>query len=46
MFLKITRLMYFNTLNSNMTVAKRYKKPFSSYRKIDLQKTRKISRTP
>ena len=31
MFLKITRMMYFDTLNSNMTIAKRYKKPFSSY---------------
>ena len=31
MFLKITRLMYFDTLNSNMTIAKRYKEPFSSY---------------
>ena len=32
MFLKITRLMYFDTLNSNMTIAKRYKKSFSSYK--------------
>ena len=24
-------MMYFDTLNSNMTIAKRYKKPFSSY---------------
>ena len=32
MFLKITRMMYFDTLNSNMTIAKRYKKPFSSYK--------------
>ena len=31
MFLKITRIMYFDTLNSNMTIAKRYKKLFSSY---------------
>ena len=31
MFLKITRLMYFDTLNSNMTIAKRYKERFSSY---------------
>ena len=30
MFLKISRLMYFDTLNSNMTIAKRYKRPFSS----------------
>ena len=46
MFLKISRVMYFDTLNSNMTIAKRYKKPFSSYKKIDIQKFRKISRTP
>ena len=26
MFLKISRLKYFDTLNSNMTKAKRYKK--------------------
>ena len=31
MFLKINRMMYFDTLNSNMTIAKRYKKPFLSY---------------
>ena len=31
MFLKITRMMYFDTLKSNMTIAKRYKNPFSSY---------------
>ena len=31
MFLKITRMMYFDTLNSNMTTATRYKKLFSSY---------------
>ena len=30
MFLKISRLMYFDTLNSNMTIAKRYKNLFSS----------------
>ena len=46
MFLKITRMMYFDTLNSNMTIAKRYKKPFSSYKIFDIQKNRKISRTP
>ena len=28
MFLKITRMMYFDTLNSNMTIAKRYKSLF------------------
>ena len=33
MFLQITRMMYFDTLKSNMTIAKRYKKPFSSYKK-------------
>ena len=38
MFLKMTRMMYFDTLNSNMTIAKRYKKPFSSYKKNDLTK--------
>ena len=32
MFLKITTMMYFDTLNWNMTIAKRYKKPFSSYK--------------
>ena len=32
MFLKISRMMYFNTLNSNMTTVKRYKKPFSGPR--------------
>ena len=31
MFLKMTRMMYFDTLNANMTIAKRYKKWFSSY---------------
>ena len=30
MFLKTTKMMYFDTLNSNMSIAKRYKKPFSS----------------
>ena len=25
MFLKITKMIYFDTLNSNMTIAKRYK---------------------
>ena len=25
-------MMYFDTLNSNTTIAKRYKKPFSSYK--------------
>ena len=34
MFLKIFRLMYFNTLNSNMMITNRYKKPFSSYKTI------------
>ena len=33
MFLKISRLMYFDTLNSNMMIANRHKKPFSSYKK-------------
>ena len=46
MFLKMTRLMYFDMLNSNMTIAKRYKKPFSSYKIFDIKKIRKISRTP
>ena len=56
MFLKITRMMYFDTLNSmmyfdtlnsNMTIAKRYEKPFSSYKKkMIYKKIRKISRTP
>ena len=32
MFLKMTRMMYSDTLNSNMTTAKRYKKRFSSYK--------------
>ena len=32
MFLKITRMLYFDTLNWNMTIAKRYKKLFSSYK--------------
>ena len=41
MFLKIIRMMYFDTLNSNMTIAKRHKKSFSSYKKNDLQKFRK-----
>ena len=31
MFLKITRMTYFDTLNSNMTIAKKYKKSFSRY---------------
>ena len=31
-------MMYFDTLNSNMTIAKRYKEPFSSYKKVfDIQ---------
>ena len=38
MFLKITRMMYFDTLNSNMTIAKRYKKRFSSYNFFYIQK--------
>ena len=46
MFLKIFRLMYFDTLNLNMTIAERYKKPFSSYNFFDIQTIRKISRTP
>ena len=25
-------MMYFDTLNSNVTIAKRFKKPFSSYK--------------
>ena len=32
MFLKITRMMYFDTLYSNMTITKRYKKSFLSYK--------------
>ena len=31
MFLKITRMMYFDTLNSNMTIAKRYKKRYDVF---------------
>ena len=46
MFLKITRLMYFDTLNPNMTIAKRYKQSFSSYNFFDIQKIRKLWRTP
>ena len=55
MFLKITRMMYFDTLNSmmyfdtlnsNMTIAKRYEKPFLSYKKMIYKKIWKISRTP
>ena len=45
MFLKTTRMMYFDTLNSNMTIAKRYKKLFSSYEiKNDIQTFWKIFR--
>ena len=46
MFLKITRMMYFDTLNSNMTIAKRYNKLFSSCKKkIYTKKSKNIADT-
>ena len=45
MFLKISRLMYFDTLNLSMTIAKRYKKPFSSYKKWYTKNSKNIADT-